>query len=133
MRTGLPSFRPGDTIRVHTKIREGDKERIQIFEGIVLQKRGGGVDASFTVRKTSFGVGVERIFPLSSPWIDRIEVMSRGKVRRARLTYLRTRMGKAARIKTERWDEVAKEYDTSGAADGETKSPSDKKDASIAS
>lgn len=98
LRDDLPQFAPGDTIRVFVKIREGDKERLQAFEGNVLQKRGSGINSSFTVRKVSNGVGVERVFPLHSPTIQRIEVIRRGKVRRAKLYYLRQRKGKAARI-----------------------------------
>ena len=94
-----PEFRPGDTVRVHVRIKEGDKERIQVFEGVVLQRRRGGASASFTVRKVSYGVGVERIFPLQSPTIAKIEVKARGRVRRSRLTYLRELSGKAARIR----------------------------------
>ena len=94
-----PDFRPGDTVRVHVRIKEGDKERVQVFEGVVLQRRRGGQSASFTVRKVSYGVGVERIFPLQSPSIAKIELKARGRVRRARLTYLRQLSGKAARIK----------------------------------
>ncbi|MBI4126734.1 MAG: 50S ribosomal protein L19 [Deltaproteobacteria bacterium] len=107
----VPLFRPGDTLRIHTKIREGEKERIQMFEGIVIRRRGSGASETFTVRKVSYGVGVERLFPLSSPFIDRIEVVTKGRVRRAHLTYLRKRSGKAARIQVEeQWQEVAKEY-----------------------
>ncbi len=95
-----PDFRPGDTLRVHAKIVEGDKERIQIFEGICIRSSAGGNRATFTVRKTSYGVGVERTFPLFSPRIDKIEIKSRGIVRRSRLYYLRDRTGKAARIRT---------------------------------
>jgi len=102
LRTDHPEFRPGDTVRVHYRIQEGDKERIQVFEGVVIRKRGGGTRATFTVRKVSYGVGVERIFPLHSPFIEKIEVVSRGKVRRARLYYLRERSGKSARIKERR-------------------------------
>jgi len=102
MRIDLPAFRSGDSIRVHTRIKEGDKERIQIFQGVVIRKRKGGLGATFTVRKISYGVGVERIFPLHSPNIDRIEVLTRGKVRRARLYYMRKLRGKAARIKERR-------------------------------
>jgi large subunit ribosomal protein L19 len=94
-----PEFRAGDTVRVHVRIKEGDKERIQVFEGVVLQKRRGGASSSFVVRKVSYGVGVERIFPLNSPTIAKIEVKARGRVRRARLTYLRDLSGKAARIR----------------------------------
>lgn len=102
MRTDLPDFRPGDTVKVHVKIKEGEKERIQVFEGTVIRKRKGGSRASFTVRKISYGVGVERIFPTHSPAIDRIEVVQRGKVRRAKLYYLRQLKGKAARIRERR-------------------------------
>lgn len=102
VRTDLPDFRPGDTIKVHVKIKEGDKERIQVFEGVVIRKRGGASRSTFTVRKVSYGVGVERIFPTNSPAIDRIEIVQRGKVRRAKLYYLRQLKGKAARIKEQR-------------------------------
>ncbi len=91
-------FRSGDTVRVHTKVVEGENERIQVFDGVVIQRRGSGLSATFTVRKTSYGVGVERIFPLHSPRIDKIEVVKHGKVRRARLFYLRKLSGKAARL-----------------------------------
>jgi large subunit ribosomal protein L19 len=94
-----PEFRSGDTVRVHVRIKEGDKERIQVFEGVVLQRRRAGASSSFIVRKISYGVGVERIFPLHSPTIAKIEVKARGRVRRARLTYLRDLSGKAARIR----------------------------------
>ena len=96
----VPEFRVGDTVKVHTKISEGDKERIQIFEGVVIRKKRGHATTTFTVRKMSYGVGVERIFPLYSPRIDKIEVMSSGKVKRARLFYLRDLQGKAARLKS---------------------------------
>ena len=102
LRMDIPTFKSGDTVRVHYKITEGEKERIQVFEGVVIRKRKGNTRATFTVRKVSFGIGVERIFPLNSPNIDRIEVMSRGRVRRSRLYYLRERRGKAARIKEKR-------------------------------
>jgi large subunit ribosomal protein L19 len=102
MRMDVPDFRAGDTVKVHVKIKEGEKERIQVFEGIVIRKRKGASRASFTVRKVSYGVGVERIFPTHSPAIDHIEVMQRGKVRRAKLYYLRGLKGKAARIKEQR-------------------------------
>jgi large subunit ribosomal protein L19 len=95
----LPDFGPGDTISVHYKIKEGNKERIQVFQGVVIQRRGSGFTETFTVRKMSNGVGVERIFPVSTPNIDKIEVNKEGKVRRARIFYLRDRKGKAARIK----------------------------------
>jgi large subunit ribosomal protein L19 len=112
-----PEFRAGDTVRVHVRIKEGDKERVQVFEGVVLQRRRGGPSASFTVRKVSYGVGVERIFPLQSPTIAKIEVKARGRVRRSRLTYLRELSGKAARIR---------ERDTFTAPGGEAAAPADK-------
>lgn len=99
MRNDIPEFRPGDTVRVHLKVVEGQRERIQIFEGVVIRRRGTGIAETFTVRKISSGVGVERILPLHSPKIDKIEVVRRGKVRRAKLYYLRNLHGKAARIK----------------------------------
>ena len=99
MRTNLPTFRVGDTVRVHVKIKEGDKERIQIFEGIVIARKDGDLRSSFTVRKISFGQGVERIFPLHSPVIEQIEIVKKGRVRRAKLYYLRSLKGKAAKIK----------------------------------
>jgi large subunit ribosomal protein L19 len=101
-RDNIPDFRPGDSVRVHTLIKEGDKERVQIFEGVVIDRRSGTSLASFTVRKISYGVGVERVFPLHSSRIEKIEVVQRGRVRRARLNYLRKLQGKAARIKGER-------------------------------
>lgn len=99
LRNDLPAFKPGDTIRVHVKIKEGDKERIQIFEGVVIARKHSGVRESITVRKTSFGVGVERIFPLHATVVDKIELVRRGRVRRAKLYYLRNLRGKAARIR----------------------------------
>ena len=104
MRLDLPSFSPGDTVRVHVKIKEGDKERIQIFQGVVISKRKGGINASFTVRKVSYGVGVERVFPMHSPIIDRVEIVTRGRVRRAKIYYLRKLRGKAARIREKRFN-----------------------------
>ena len=98
-RRDLPQFRPGDTVRVHVRIQEGDKERTQIFEGVVIRRRGGGSSGTFTVRKVSYGVGVERIFPIQSPVVQKVEIKSRGHVRRARLYYLRELSGKSARIK----------------------------------
>jgi large subunit ribosomal protein L19 len=95
----LPAFRVGDTVRVHYRIREGDKERAQIFQGVVIRRTGGGAGATFTVRKVSFGVGVERIFPLHSPRIEKLDVTSHGHVRRARLYYLRDLKGKKARLR----------------------------------
>lgn len=103
MRTDIPPFRIGDSVKVHVKIREGDKERIQVFEGVVIRRHRGKIGASFTVRKVSYGVGVERVFPLHSPRIDKVELLRRGRVRRARLYYLRQRLGKAARIKEKRY------------------------------
>jgi large subunit ribosomal protein L19 len=99
MRFDLPYFKSGDTVKVHVNIKEGDKERIQVFQGVVIRKRKGTTNATFTVRKISYGIGVERIFPLHSPSIETIEVVSRGRVRRSRLYYLRKRKGKSARIK----------------------------------
>ena len=99
MKTNLTKFAPGDTVRVHVKIREGDKERIQVFEGVVIRQRHGGGHSTFTVRKISFGTGVERIFPLHSPMIEKIDVVRSGRVRRAKLYYLRGLKGKAARLK----------------------------------
>ncbi|MBI5560548.1 MAG: 50S ribosomal protein L19 [Deltaproteobacteria bacterium] len=101
LRTDLPDFRPGDTVVVNVRIKEGDKERLQAFEGVVTRKKGGGTRATFTVRKVSYGVGVERVFPLHSPSIESVKVKTRGKVRRARLYYLRELKGKSARLKTE--------------------------------
>ncbi len=98
LRKDVPTFRPGDTVRVHVRVVEGDKERIQVFEGTVLGRSGGAIRETFTVRKTSYGVGVERIFPVHSPRIDRIDVVMRGAVRRAKLYYLRERSGRAARV-----------------------------------
>jgi len=99
LRTDHPDFRPGDTVRVHAKVVEGSRERIQIFEGIVIKRQNGGIHETFTVRKISYGVGVERTFPLHSPRVDKIEVTRRGSVRRAKLYYIRNLRGKAARIK----------------------------------
>ena len=99
-RKDLPPFRSGDTVRVHVRIREGEKERIQVFEGVVIRRRGGGRSATFTVRKVSYGVGVERVFPVESPMVTRMEIKRRGHVRRARLYYLRELRGKKARLRT---------------------------------
>ncbi|SEP56576.1 50S ribosomal protein L19 [Piscibacillus halophilus] len=99
LRTDLPEFRAGDTVKVHVKVVEGNRERIQVFQGVVIKRRGGGISETFTVRKVSYGVGVERTFPVHSPRVDKIEVTRRGKVRRAKLYYLRNLRGKAARIK----------------------------------
>jgi large subunit ribosomal protein L19 len=102
LRTDLPDFRVGDTVRIHVKIIEGEKERVQLFEGVVIRKKRGGIRSTFTVRKISYGIGVERIFPTHSPRIDRIDILSRGKVRRGKLFYLRSLKGKAARIRGEK-------------------------------
>lgn len=102
MRFDIPDFKSGDTVKVHARIKEGDKERIQVFQGVVIRKRKGAMNSSFTVRKISYGVGVERIFPMHSSNIDKIEVVTRGRVRRSRLYYLRNLRGKAARIKEDR-------------------------------
>lgn len=99
LRNDLPSFRPGDTVKVHVKVIEGSRERIQVFEGVVIRRKGGSLTETFTVRRVSFGVGVERTFPVHSPRLAKIEVVRRGRVRRAKLYYLRDRVGKAARIK----------------------------------
>lgn len=102
LKSDIPAFNVGDTVRVHVKVVEGKRERIQVFEGIVLKEQHGGVQKTFTVRKISYGVGVERTFPIHSPRIDKIEVTRRGSVRRAKLNYLRDRVGKAAKVKEKR-------------------------------
>ena len=102
MKNDVPEFRPGDTLKVSVKIKEGDRERIQVFEGLVIKKRGGGISETFTVRKISYGVGVERTFPVHAPLVDKIEVVRKGKVRRAKLNYIRKLSAKAARIKERR-------------------------------
>jgi large subunit ribosomal protein L19 len=112
LKRDVPDFRPGDTVRVHVRVIEGDKERIQVFQGVVIARRGGGTRETFTVRKISGGVGVERIFPLNTPVIDRIEMVRRGRVRRAKLYYLKGRRGKAARIDERRDDRIAMEPET---------------------
>ena len=99
LRAGIPAFDPGDTVRVHVRIKEGDKERLQAFEGVVIARKHGGIRETITVRKTSFGIGVERIFPLHATIVDHIDVVKRGRVRRAKLYYLRNLRGKAARIR----------------------------------
>ena len=106
LRTDLPDLRPGDTVKVHVRVVEGNRERVQVFQGVVIRRSGGGIRETFTVRKISFGVGVERTFPLHSPSISRIEVVQRGRVRRAKLYYLRDLRGKKARIKERRIDEA---------------------------
>ncbi len=102
LRTDVPEFAPGDTLKVHVKVVEGNKERVQVFQGVVIARQGGGLQETFTVRKLSYGVGVERTFPVHSPIVDRIEVVTRGDVRRAKLYYLRDRVGKAAKVKEKR-------------------------------
>ncbi|MBA2627408.1 MAG: 50S ribosomal protein L19 [Gemmatimonadales bacterium] len=102
LRTDMPAFEPGDTVRVMVRVKEGEKERLQAFEGVCIAKRGGGISENFTVRKISAGVGVERIFPMHSPMIGSLDVVRRGRVRRAKLYYLRALSGKAARIKERR-------------------------------
>lgn len=106
LRSDVPDFRAGDTVKVHVRVVEGDKERIQIFQGVVIARRGSGTRESFTVRKMSGGIGVERVFPLNGPVIDHIEVVRRGRVRRAKLYYLRGLRGKAARIEERREDRL---------------------------
>lgn len=102
LRSDVPDFSPGDTLKVHVRVREGNRERVQVFQGVVIRRQGDGVRETFTVRKVSFGVGVERTFPVHSPMISHIEVATRGDVRRAKLYYLRDRVGKAAKIKEKR-------------------------------
>jgi large subunit ribosomal protein L19 len=102
LRSDIPDFRPGDTVKVHVRVVEGNRERIQVFQGVVIRRQGGGVRETFTVRKVSFGVGVERTFPVHSPIVDHIEVVTRGDVRRAKLYYLRELRGKKAKIKEKR-------------------------------
>ena len=102
LRTDLPDLRPGDTVKVHVRVVEGNRERVQVFQGVVIRRQGSGIRETFTVRKVSFGVGVERTFPVHTPIVDRIEVVTRGDVRRAKLYYLRSLRGKAAKIKEKR-------------------------------
>ena len=102
LRSDIPAFRPGDTLKVHVKVIEGNRSRIQVFQGVVIRRQGGGIRETFTVRKVSFGVGVERTFPVHSPILQRIEVVTRGDVRRAKLYYLRDRVGRAAKVKEKR-------------------------------
>jgi large subunit ribosomal protein L19 len=102
LRSDVPAFRPGDTVKVHVRVVEGNRERIQVFQGVVIRRQGGGVRESFSVRKVSFGVGVERTFPVHSPIVDHIEIVTRGDVRRAKLYYLRELRGKKAKIKEKR-------------------------------
>lgn len=125
LRKGLPSFAPGDRVRVHFLVIEGKRQRPQVFEGVVIKRQGSGARETFTVRKQSFGVGVERTFPLHSPKIDKLEVASRGRVRRAKLYYLRGRVGKAARVAERRWGIDEDMVGTSHAVDagGEVQAP----------
>ena len=102
LRTDVPDFGPGDTLKVHVRVVEGAKERVQVFQGVVIRRQNGGIHETFTVRKLSYGVGVERTFPVHSPIIDKIELFTRGDVRRAKLYYLRDRVGKAAKVKEKR-------------------------------
>ena len=102
LRSDIPTFRPGDTVKVHVRVVEGNRSRIQVFQGVVIRRQGGGIRETFTVRKVSFGVGVERTFPVHTPVVEKIEVLTRGDVRRAKLYYLRELRGKAAKIKEKR-------------------------------
>jgi large subunit ribosomal protein L19 len=102
LRSDIPTFRPGDTVKVHVRVVEGNRSRIQVFQGVVIRRQGGGIRETFTVRKVSFGVGVERTFPVHTPIVEKIEVVTRGDVRRAKLYYLRELRGKAAKIKEKR-------------------------------
>jgi large subunit ribosomal protein L19 len=120
LKQGLPNFAPGDRVRVHFQVIEGNRKRTQVFEGVVLKRQGSGVRETFTVRKQSFGVGVERTFPLHSPKIEKLEVAARGDVRRAKLYYLRGRIGKAARVAERRWGIDDDVVAVAGAADGES-------------
>ena len=123
LRKDVPAFRPGDTVRVHVRVVEGDKERIQVFEGTVLGRSGGSSREMFTVRKTSYGIGVERIFPVHSPRIERIEVVMRGAVRRAKLYYLRERSGRAARVAEDTRQKATVRAAGAGAAEAEPGPP----------
>lgn len=102
LRDDIPTFRPGDTVKVHVRVVEGNRSRIQVFQGVIIRRQGGGIRETFTVRKVSFGVGVERTFPVHTPVVEKIEVLTRGDVRRAKLYYLRELRGKAAKIKEKR-------------------------------
>ena len=108
LRDDIPEFRPGDTVKVHVRVVEGNRSRIQVFQGVVIRRQGGGIRETFTVRKVSFGVGVERTFPVHTPVVEKIEVVTRGDVRRAKLYYMRDRHGKAARIREKRDNTTAK-------------------------
>jgi len=119
LRTDLPDFRPGDTVKVHVRVVEGNRERVQVFQGVVIRRSGGGIRETFTVRKISFGVGVERTFPVHSPSIAKLELVQRGRVRRAKLYYLRDLRGKKARIKERRIDDAKLAAIEAAAADAE--------------
>jgi large subunit ribosomal protein L19 len=124
LRSDIPDFRPGDTVKVHVRVVEGSRERVQVFQGVVIARQHGGLRETFTVRKISFGVGVERTFPLHSPSIAKLEVVSRGQVRRAKLYYLRELRGKKARIKERRIDDAKlSAQETVGAEDGRNEHP----------
>src|SRR5262245_48304580 len=129
LRTDLPAFRPGDTVKVHVRVVEGNRERVQVFQGVVIARSGGGIRETFTVRKISFGVGVERMFPLHSPSIARLEIVQRGRVRRAKLYYLRDLRGKKARIRERRIDDAKlaamEEAEAARAAEAEAEADAD--------
>ncbi len=127
---GVPEFRPGDTLKVHMKVVEGNRERVQVYEGLCIARKNASINSNFTVRKISYGEGVERIFPLYSPRIEKIEVVRRGEVRRAKLYYLRGRTGKSARIRERQMDQVTED---SAAATAPAKTASPKKEAKKAS
>lgn len=127
---GVPEFRPGDTLKVHMKVVEGNRERVQVYEGLCIARKNAAINSNFTVRKISYGEGVERIFPLYSPRIEKIEVVRRGEVRRAKLYYLRGRTGKSARIRERQMDQVT---DDSASATAPAKAASPKKEAKKAS
>lgn len=127
---GVPEFRPGDTLKVHMKVVEGNRERVQVYEGLCIARKNASINSNFTVRKISYGEGVERIFPLYSPRIEKIEVVRRGEVRRAKLYYLRGRTGKSARIRERQMDQVTED---SAAATAPAKPASPKKEAKKAS
>jgi large subunit ribosomal protein L19 len=129
LRRDLPPFRPGDTVRIHVKIQEGEKERIQVFEGLVIRRRGAGPSATFTVRKISYGVGVERVFLLQSPAVAKVEIKGRGHVRRARLYYLRDLAGKKARLRSKIRDLAGLMGDTDEAGTAEAALADDEADA----
>ena len=122
LRTDVPEFRPGDTLKVHVRVVEGNRERVQVFQGVVIRRQGGGIRETFTVRKVSFGVGVERTFPVHTPIISKIEVVTRGDVRRAKLYYLRDLRGKKAKIKEKR-DVLVKTGDAAKSAEPATNEP----------